>query len=228
MSVDKEVPRLSPSIAKLLLDKSPLHAWNAHRLLGGQQPKPSASQALGSAVDALVFGGEVDCTKAVREKAEAIAKAIKNNFALDGKAQSRHQWKTSSSGYQAECSGVVDMEFDDRFIELKTGHDLSDHNIVKQIELYHYDLQMAAYSEATGKPGTMIFAETSAPYDVRPVTLTPRMLKEGRDKWHKAVRIWSQCMAENHWPGRGSLIADISSYRLKNEPGFVDLDEQNL
>lgn len=224
---DKEVPRLSPSIAKLLLDKSPMHAHAAHRLLGGQPSKPSASQALGSAVDALVFGGEVDCSKAVLEKAKEVAAAIKRNVTLDGWPQIKHTWTSRNSGYEAQCSGVVDMEFPGRFIELKTGHDLSDHNIIKQIELYHYDLQIAAYSEATGKAGQLIFAETAAPYDVRPVTLTDRMLKAGLEKWHKAVRIWSQCMAENHWPGRGSLIADISSYRLKQEPGFIDAEEQN-
>ena len=145
---------------------------------------------------------------------------------MDGKAQVRHKWTSSSNGYSADCTGVLDMEWHDKFVDLKTGHDLSDHNIVKQIELYHYDMQIAAYQEATGKTGMLVFAETSSPFDVRVVTLTDRMLKAGLEKWHKAVRIWSQCMAENYWPGRGSLVADISSYRLKQEPGFIDLDEQ--
>jgi len=76
-----EIPRLSPSIAKILLQKSPLHAWNAHRLLGGKGSKPSAAQIKGSAVDAIVFGGTVpDCSKAVLEEAQAIAGAVKDEL----------------------------------------------------------------------------------------------------------------------------------------------------
>lgn len=236
--VTPEVPRLSPSIAKLLLDKSPLHAWDAHRLLGGNgSGKSTESLKLGAVADLKLTGEEPKPSGKKKRaapkrdaKAAAIAKAtddwlISSRLYSGFTSQRRLEWQSKSSGYVADCSGYLDRDYFDMFLEFKTGNDLSDHNIVKQIELYHYDMQVAAYREATGKPGMLLFTESASPYDVRLVTLTDRMLKAGLEKWHKAVRIWSQCMAENHWPGRGSLIADISSYRLKQEPGFIDAAE---
>jgi len=239
MSEAKEVPRLSPSIAKLLLDKSPLHAWSAHRLLGGQGlEKNTESIKLGKAADLAVTGSEPKPDGKKKRaapkrdaKAAAISKAVQeflSNAAPTVAFQRRLEWQSRSQGYTAQCSGYLDLEYVQRFLELKTAADLSDHNIVKQIEIYHYDMQVAAYCEATNKLGQLVFVESSAPFDVRLVSLTDRMLKAGLEKWHKAVRIWSQCMEQNHWPGRGALIADISSYRLKQESGFTDLDEQNL
>src|SRR5678810_1371016 len=144
---EKEVIRLSPSIAKILLDKSPKHAWLAHRLLGGQGKKPSAAQVKGSYIDALVFGGEVPkASAAVAEESAVIAGHIKDALqarGIVGTPQYRIEWNSDG----AECSGVVDLfnYNQGRFWELKTSHDLSDYNIVKQIEQYRYDLQIAAY-----------------------------------------------------------------------------------
>jgi len=221
-----ETVRLSPSIAKILLDKSPKHAWLAHRLLGGQGKKPSAAQVKGSAVDAMVFGGTVPkLTAAAQEEAEAIAGSIKDALqsrGIVGTPQYRIEWNSDGT----DCSGVVDLfnYNEGRFWELKTSHDLSDYNIVKQIEQYRYDLQIAAYIEGLNAhepnfdldaEGTFIFAETSPPYDVRFVSVTPRMLERGKADWREAVSRWSQCMKSNHWPGRGDFTADVSAWRQK-------------
>ena len=48
---EKEIVRLSPSIAKVLLEKSPLHAWQAHRLLGGGKSKSSKAMDLGKLIE---------------------------------------------------------------------------------------------------------------------------------------------------------------------------------
>ena len=51
-----EIPRLSPSIAKILINRSPLHAWQAHRLLGGGAAGEStAAQNIGKVLEALVY-----------------------------------------------------------------------------------------------------------------------------------------------------------------------------
>ena len=55
----REVPRLSPSIAHILISKSPLHAWQAHRLLGaaaGDALDPTEAQRRGTVLDKLLFG----------------------------------------------------------------------------------------------------------------------------------------------------------------------------
>lgn len=52
-----ETPALSPSIAHVLLEESPLHAWTIHRLLGGR-PRPSTSaQESGRLLHALLLEG---------------------------------------------------------------------------------------------------------------------------------------------------------------------------
>ncbi len=220
-----EVPRLSPSIAKILLDKSPKHAWDAHRLLGGRSRKASASQDLGKAVDAMVFGGELTCTKSVNDKAEPVAAAVKDALltrGIAGKAQHRIEWNYDG----VDCSGVVDLFCPDAwmFYELKTIGDCSDGNIVKQIELYGYDLQYAAYQQgllmsspdAMGAPlGQFIFVETAAPYDVRFVDITPAMLRNGEERWRTAQNRWRECMRTNTWNGRGDFTADVSPYRKR-------------
>lgn len=49
--------RMSPSIAKILLARSPMHAWDAHRLGGNAPDEPTEAQARGRILDAMVFGG---------------------------------------------------------------------------------------------------------------------------------------------------------------------------
>ncbi len=216
-----ETPRLSPSIAKILLDKSPKHAWQAHRLLGGESREPTAAQLKGSAVDALVFGGTVPkISAAAMADAAALAGHVKDELGkrgIVGFPQYRVEWRT----YGVECSGVIDLSDPKtgKFWELKTSHDLSDANIVKQIELYRYDLQVAAYQEALGGLATpcFIFAETAPPYDVRFVTVTGDMLARGTADWRRAVNLWRKCLDSNEWPGRGDFTADVSSFRKKQD-----------
>lgn len=50
-------PSLSTTTAKLLLSRSPLHAWWAHPKLGGHRDDDSSRADLGSAVHAFLFGG---------------------------------------------------------------------------------------------------------------------------------------------------------------------------
>lgn len=55
METDNEV-RLSPSIAKILLNESPAHAYAAHSKLGKKPRKSTASMDKGKVIDRLVFG----------------------------------------------------------------------------------------------------------------------------------------------------------------------------
>ena len=54
---DAKTPRLTYSIAKILLAKSPLHAWYRHPLLGGQSIKPSKAMDIGSIGHDMLLGG---------------------------------------------------------------------------------------------------------------------------------------------------------------------------
>lgn len=77
------VPSLSSSIAKVLVTKSPRHAWTQHPRLGNTRDESSAAQDEGSLIHKLVLGKGADVviveaddfrTKAAREQRdEAIA-----------------------------------------------------------------------------------------------------------------------------------------------------------
>ena len=74
--MQKETPRLSPSIAHKLTTESALSAWSAHRLLGNHREPPSSSQIEGTLWHAFILGDMshievIDCadfkTKAAKE-----------------------------------------------------------------------------------------------------------------------------------------------------------------
>ena len=51
------IPRLSPSIAKILIEKSPAHAFQAHRLLGGRKDDNfSEAKDRGLILESIIFG----------------------------------------------------------------------------------------------------------------------------------------------------------------------------
>ena len=52
-----KTPRLTYSIAKILLNKSPLHAWHRHPLLGNTSMKPTKAMDIGSIGHDLLLGG---------------------------------------------------------------------------------------------------------------------------------------------------------------------------
>ncbi len=52
-----ERPTLSYSIAKILIEQSPLHAWLRHPKLGNVRKKPSDAMKTGSLIDTMLLGG---------------------------------------------------------------------------------------------------------------------------------------------------------------------------
>lgn len=56
----QEIARLSPSIAKILLQRSPIHAWQAHRLLGGTKKEASSQMDEGLLIEAILFDLGID------------------------------------------------------------------------------------------------------------------------------------------------------------------------
>lgn len=53
-------PSLSSSIARILIDKSPLHAWAAHPRLGGQVSKDTDAMDTGTILHSLILEGDAD------------------------------------------------------------------------------------------------------------------------------------------------------------------------
>lgn len=57
---EKEVPRLSYSIAQTMVTKTPLHAWAQHRLLGGAETEDTKAMDEGRLMERFVLGAGLD------------------------------------------------------------------------------------------------------------------------------------------------------------------------
>lgn len=82
-------PSLTQSIAKILLEKSPLHAWHSHPALGGSVDKAEdyvAAQAIGNAAHKLFLGRgkHVVAIEADNFRTKA-AQETRDNIAAEGK-----------------------------------------------------------------------------------------------------------------------------------------------
>ncbi len=53
-----ETPHLSPTIAKILIARSPMHAWDAHRLGGNRRDEPTKAQTRGLVMESMLFNDD--------------------------------------------------------------------------------------------------------------------------------------------------------------------------
>jgi len=215
---------LRPSWAKILLKKSPAHCKAAM-----ETPfKQSKAMELGSYVDWLVFGGpEPEASEAIKERADKIARPVLELVSglKPWIGRKEIDW---TDGDGVPCQIHPDLVFDDAKLggyDLKTAADTSDAGITRAIELFGYDIQVAAYEEGVGGPFGLLFIETAPPYEMRMVELAPSQLVEGRRQWNEAKRIWKQCWETGKWPGRGNFVSTPSRYRAAKNI-TVDMEEE--
>lgn len=229
-----EQPRISPYIAKLLLSKTPAHAYAAHRLLGGsRKDKPSKAMKLGTATD-LAVQKAVEGYKPDRHDTSPktqMAKAVIDSLREHGikrdfcKLQRRLEWEADGP---VLCSSVPDIVVPDwkeviycgLIIDIKTGRDLSGPAIVRQCERLGYDVQIAAYAEGysalngNGKPKCVfLYVENTRPYRTRWINVSSKSLGVGTILWRQACTIWKDCLDRGIWPAWPDLELQPSQYR---------------
>lgn len=188
-SIAAEVPHLSPSIAKILLSRSPLHAWDAHRLGGNHKAPPTDAMTGGRLYDRLLFGVGPDIvrvdapdwrTKAAKDARDA-AEAEDSIPVLAGKL--------------AECQAVVNAwqdQFADRDIEF-TG--------ISQRLLQWRDegTPCKGYADhvIVGRDGITIY-DLKTCQDASPDACTRAMIDKGSDIQHAAYVEGAQMMFPTH------------------------------
>lgn len=85
-----EAPSLSASIAKILIARSPLHAWGAHPKLGGLKQETTEAMETGNILDTLLAGGEsAFACLPYEEFRTKEAKAARDAAKADGKIPMR-------------------------------------------------------------------------------------------------------------------------------------------
>jgi hypothetical protein len=99
------------------------------------------------------------------------------------------------------------------FYDLKTITDAGPDAVIRAVENYGYDLQIAHYQAvleaATGqrRRARLIFVEREPPYEISVVELLDDPNSEAdwmavaRAKADQARRLWRDCLASNQWPG---------------------------
>lgn len=246
-------PALSSTIARLVINRSPLHAWTAHpRLNPAWEPTEKKTFDLGRAAHRAVLGKGGDYA-AIPADYLASNGAASTKLAKDFIAECREQGVTPLKAEEVDqigaiadhvrarlaemrikldpaCSeitaiGEVDgvtckcrfdnLPTDPRFpaYDLKTCEDASPDALIRSIERYGYDVQIAHYLDtleaATGQRRKMrlIFVEKAPPYEVAVIELHDDASHEAdwmiaaRSKAAEARRIWGECLASGDWPG---------------------------
>lgn len=232
-----EIPSLSSSIAKILLDRSPAHAFVAHPRLTKPKPEAWSAQAnFGSAVHSLVFGGQkvqpygyddwrkkeaqVDKADALKcgliplltheyDDARTIAAAVKEHLAPYGDDTLDEQtivWdeggalcRTRPDRMSGDMSTIIDLKV--------TGTNARECN--RQFFSQGYDMQAALLErgadavdpDGRGKRNIIyLFVENEPPFAAVPLQITEAVLTIARKKFHAAVNLWRDCLANNAWP----------------------------
>lgn len=162
------------------------------------------------------------------ERAAGMREALMSDattraFIEGGLAEQPIEWTDMLTGIP--CRGRVD-HINGRLSDLKSTSDLLGFD--RQIARYKYHGQLAFYSdglEANGFefefPPVFIAVESSAPYDVAVLTVSPEVLAVGRGMYRRALDMLAECRALDRWPGisRGEIRpVALPAYAMDTEP----------
>jgi hypothetical protein len=150
-----EVPHLSPSIAKILIARSPMHAWDAHRLGGNCKDEPTEAQMRGRILDRLMFGVgpevvAVDAPDWRTKAAQAMRDQVEDGGRIPVLAHKLAEyydavgaWKLQLIGLGVRMSGEsqVRLTWDDGGVPCKG---IPDHVILGDDSATIYDLKTCA------------------------------------------------------------------------------------
>lgn len=104
--------------------------------------------------------------------------------------------------------------------------------VTRAVDDYGYAIQEAAYLSAWAAvfgasapvTFTFLFIEHAPPYVVTPVKLSEAWRTVGRQRWERAVELWSQCLARgtgrDAWPAYGPSTVTPPSWVISRELGI--------
>jgi hypothetical protein len=125
------------------------------------------------------------------------------------------------------------------FYDLKTTTDAGPDAVIRAVENYGYDLQIAHYQAvleaATGqrRRARLIFVEREPPYEISVVELLDDPNSEAdwmavaRAKAGQARRLWRDCLASNQWPGYPRAVQILGARGWDQQRWLHRLSEQS-
>jgi hypothetical protein len=249
-STAKIVLERSPGHARIGLKKKPTKSLDGgniiHRLLLGKgkgfdviQHGDYKTKAAQAKRDAARDAGLVPVLAHEMEGYATAAEAIRVQLAdrgivLDGVSEQAITWVEKTPHGDVLCKGMMDHVWPDVgiILDIKTCEDASQAAIERAAEKYNYAVQSTAYSRAlvaldpdlAGRVAfSFAFCETSEPHAVNVTEPDGPFQELGLRRWLRAVNIWAECAARNHWPTTyGANVNPLSppSWALARE-GFT-------
>ena len=154
----------------------------------------------------------------VHEMARAVHAHPTARFFLDpanGPAESSLYWTDPKSGVLCRCRPDKIDHGHRCILDVKTTITANPRDWPRHAERYGYDAQAAMYSDGfehvTGDRYPFIFlaCEKTAPYLCTLIALDDAWMDAGRRKYEHSLRIYAQCVQEQHWPGYPADIQTI-------------------
>lgn len=188
-----------------------------------------------------VTARKFDEARAIADKVAANIKAAGVVFGDDRETPIEFEQRVFTTDAWITCRSLVDAHDAGEMSihDLKTCESANPKKLERTIYQYGYDIQHAAHTRALAAlrgvhheevDMTFVFVETSAPYDVVPVTLSAPYKQLGELRWTRAVSRWHECISRGRheacWPGHLSLDTRDGRAVLIEPPAYAIADEQ--
>lgn len=124
------------------------------------------------------------------------------------------------------CGGRTDVRGPRFITELKTAKTSQPHRFFRQARQMAYHAQLAWYLDgnaATGGTATeayIVAIESTPPYVVTPMQLTPRLLDMGRKMYRLWFELLLSCEGANQWPG---YVQDVIDFDMEDAEEDIEL-----
>ncbi len=158
---------------------------------------------------------------------EKMANAVKNyDLALelitDCKVEHSLFWIENET--KMLCKARPDIWHLNMIVDLKTTADASPHAFQRQIGDYGYHIQAAMMQDAiytiTGKFITefvFLAVEKEPPFAIGIYQLSEEAIAKGREEFIKYLKIYKECLTNNHWPSYEIKTLSLPAYYFSKE-----------
>ena len=155
---------------------------------------------------------------------------------LDGEREKAYFWTDDMTGEKCKCRVDCITTIDGRptIVDYKTTANAATHSFVRSIYNYGYHFQAAMYSDSvmidlglTERPDFVFIAqEKTPPYSVNIITVPPKVMLSGIDKFRELIGIYHQCKETGYWYGyTGAFDEPNEAYLLEWVKNEADLDD---
>lgn len=190
------------------------------------------TKAAQNARDEAIFNGMIPKLMKEHHRLDATTHAVIKqlldlDISLTGESEGVILWtERDNQNREIHCKARLDLFDGVTITDLKSTNDAHPDKCLRRIIDAGYDMQAAVYVDAVTKQlpelaGRVkfrnIFFETEPPYLVTVVTQGETLLTLGRNKWSRAVNLWSHCLHENSWPAYGEVRLDAPAWALQKE-----------